>query len=320
MNGFKQLIKKPTRITENTSTIIDVLLTNSPENVVRTDVITTNFSDHEMIGAIRKKCQHKYQPKTIHSRNFRNYNKENVKIEIGNINFDPLFAYANPTDVGNFLKELLVNVANTHVPFTMKTIKGKPCPWLNEDIKRKMNYHDALNRKALKTKMKENWEVYKRQKNRVNNIIKNAKISYHKNLLEENSTKPEQFWKCIKNLFPTKLKNETTCTKFELDGKMISDKLLIANGFCNFFQTVASKLKKSCIPFKEFVWSTPNKKLLNVNSIFKFSHMSVPEVKKHLKQLKRKKAEGIDEIPNCILREIVHMNLHHRLHISSIFL
>ena len=56
MNGFKQLIKKPTRIAENTSTIIDVLLTNSPENVVRTDVITTNFSDHEMIGAIRKKC------------------------------------------------------------------------------------------------------------------------------------------------------------------------------------------------------------------------------------------------------------------------
>ena len=112
MNGFKQLIKKPTRIAENTSTIIDVLLTNSPENVVRTDVITTNFSDHEMIGAIRKKCQHKYQPKTIRSRNFRNYNKENVKIEIGNINFDLLFAYTNPTDAWNFLKELLVNVAN----------------------------------------------------------------------------------------------------------------------------------------------------------------------------------------------------------------
>ena len=92
MNGFKQLIKKPTRITENTSFIIDVLLTNSPENAIRTDVITTNFSDHEMISAIRKKCQHKYQPKTVRSRNFGNYNKENVKIEIGNINFDPLFA------------------------------------------------------------------------------------------------------------------------------------------------------------------------------------------------------------------------------------
>ena len=77
---------------------------------------------------------------------------------------------------------------------------------------------------------------------------------------------------------------------------MISDKL----------QTVASKLKRSCIPFKEFVWSTPNEKLLNVNSIFEFSHVSVPEVKKHLKQLKRKKSEGIDEVPNCILRDCAH--------------
>ena len=34
--------------------------------------------------------------------------------------------------------------------------------------------------------------------------------------------------------------------------------------------------------------------------------MSVPEVKKHLKQLKREKAEGIDKIPNCILRDSGH--------------
>ena len=61
-----------------------------------------------------------------------------------------------------------------------------------------MNYRDALNRKAQKTKMKENWEVYKQQKSLINNIIKNTKINYHKNLLEENATKPEQFWKLLK--------------------------------------------------------------------------------------------------------------------------
>ena len=38
-----------------------------------------------------------------------------------------------------------------------------------------MNYHDAPNRKAQKTKTKENWEVYKRQKNRVNNTLKTQK-------------------------------------------------------------------------------------------------------------------------------------------------
>ena len=60
INGSKQVIKKPIRVNESTSTIIDVILKNSPENIIHTDVITTNLSDHEMIGAIRKKCKHKY--------------------------------------------------------------------------------------------------------------------------------------------------------------------------------------------------------------------------------------------------------------------
>ena len=32
--GFRQLINKPTRTTENSSTLIDVILTNSPEIVM----------------------------------------------------------------------------------------------------------------------------------------------------------------------------------------------------------------------------------------------------------------------------------------------
>ena len=81
LNGFKKLIKKPKRLTENTSTIIDDLLTNSLENVVPTDVITTNFSDHEMIGAIRKKCQHKYHPKTNRSRTLETITKRMLKLK-----------------------------------------------------------------------------------------------------------------------------------------------------------------------------------------------------------------------------------------------
>ena len=90
-----------------------------------------------MIGAIRKKCQHKYQPKTIRSRNFRNYNKENVKIEIGNINFDPLFPYTESTDALNFLKELLVNVANIHAPFTTNGIRENPVHGLTRTLNAK---------------------------------------------------------------------------------------------------------------------------------------------------------------------------------------
>ena len=154
-----------------TSTIIDVFLTNSPENIIHTDVITTNLSDHEMIGAIRKKFKHKCQPRKVRSRNYRNYNKEKVKNHVKNINWDPLFMSKDPTNTWNLLKETLLKIASNHAPFTIKNIKGKPCPWLNESIKCEMNFRDTLNRKAQKNRTEENWNAYKQQKNKVNNMI-----------------------------------------------------------------------------------------------------------------------------------------------------
>jgi len=38
-NKFQQLVNKPTRITENTSSLIDVIITNRAEIVLHTDVI-----------------------------------------------------------------------------------------------------------------------------------------------------------------------------------------------------------------------------------------------------------------------------------------
>ena len=47
--GLKQLIKVPTRITCNTFTSIDHILTSSSEKVVQAGIIETSLSDHQLI-------------------------------------------------------------------------------------------------------------------------------------------------------------------------------------------------------------------------------------------------------------------------------
>ena len=49
MYGLNQLIDYPTRITCNTSTLIDHILTNTQENISQSDVIYTVISDHSLI-------------------------------------------------------------------------------------------------------------------------------------------------------------------------------------------------------------------------------------------------------------------------------
>ena len=45
--GFQQVITEPTRITNDTATLIDVILSNNATVIKSTKVIPTSFSDHE---------------------------------------------------------------------------------------------------------------------------------------------------------------------------------------------------------------------------------------------------------------------------------
>ena len=52
-SGLKQLITSPTRITNQSSTLIDVICSNEPQNISITKVIPAGLRDHEMVGCAR---------------------------------------------------------------------------------------------------------------------------------------------------------------------------------------------------------------------------------------------------------------------------
>ena len=73
MYGLSQLIDRPTRITCNTSTLIDHILTNTQENISQSGVIDTAISDHSLIYCTRKILKGKYnRHKEITVRSLKN--------------------------------------------------------------------------------------------------------------------------------------------------------------------------------------------------------------------------------------------------------
>ena len=52
--AFKQFITEPTRVTANSSSIIDHAATMSPRNVVKAGIIPISLSDHFMVFCVRK--------------------------------------------------------------------------------------------------------------------------------------------------------------------------------------------------------------------------------------------------------------------------
>ena len=93
--------------------------------------------------------------------------------------------------LGSYLyKSTLSDLYNRHAPIIMKKVRGKPAPWLSEDIKSIMNERDMLLRKSRRTKSKSDILAYKQKRNEVNIAVKIAISSYYKNLLRENSENP----------------------------------------------------------------------------------------------------------------------------------
>ena len=82
--GFVQNVKNPTRVTKDSKTLIDVILSNRPQNLPETIVIESGLSDHHMVGTVRKLNSLKFQPRLITCRNFKHYDKEKFAGDLKN--------------------------------------------------------------------------------------------------------------------------------------------------------------------------------------------------------------------------------------------
>ena len=69
---LSQLIKEATRVTMTTSSLIDHIVTNTPEKISDSGVIHTGISDHSLVFAIRKIAVTKNRENIVETRNTKN--------------------------------------------------------------------------------------------------------------------------------------------------------------------------------------------------------------------------------------------------------
>ena len=90
--GWKQLIKVPTRITSNTSILIDHILTCSSEKIVQAGITETSLSDHQLIfctSKIKRTKPNKDSYLTFCS--MKNFSTEIYEEALGKLSFPDLF-------------------------------------------------------------------------------------------------------------------------------------------------------------------------------------------------------------------------------------
>ena len=208
-----------------------------------------SFSDHELIGVIRKLHIQKYR--TILTRDYSQYNIEVLKSELRNISWLPILSENDTNKSWCMFKQQLSSIVEKHAPMKEKRIRGKDCPWLTNAIRRDMKERDCYLTKARNQNNKEDWALYRRYRNLVTASIRHKKANYNKNLLQEHSNEPKQFWTTIKKCYPTKSKSNTNPT-FIVNGDKLENQS-IANGFCTFFTNIGSLLLLFKIAYEQII-------------------------------------------------------------------
>ena len=155
--NLKQLIDKATRITKESSTLLDLFATNSPKNVTLAKVIPSTLSDHDMLVVVRKINAGKLPPRSIECRNFSKYDQMTFIQDLEKCSWDDVYSERDVNSAWSKWKELFLSVCNKHAPIRHKVLRGIICPWLTSATKKLMNERDSFLRKARKTRSEVDW-------------------------------------------------------------------------------------------------------------------------------------------------------------------
>ncbi len=78
LNNLHQMIDKPTRITPQSAILLDIVVTNSPDTLLKKDVIPSNFGDHDIITVTVNLSKAKRPPQIKTFRHLGVYSKDTL--------------------------------------------------------------------------------------------------------------------------------------------------------------------------------------------------------------------------------------------------
>lgn len=113
--NMEQLINEDTRITESSSSLIDLILSNS-HHIDKSGVLHTGISDHSLIWTTRKVNKYKSAARTIKTRSFKNFDPARFEYDLSIQDWNFLNNIVDIDQACVHFTETLIKVLDKHAP------------------------------------------------------------------------------------------------------------------------------------------------------------------------------------------------------------
>lgn len=204
-----QLITKPTRITPTSSTLIDIIATNSKHMVLNSEVVPCPIADHELISLTINVKKEKKKPVYKTFRSFKDYNNELLcDLLLSKIPILNSILATDDVDVQvDTVTSTLYDVMNNIAPLITTLITRPPAPWITQDIKSAISERDRIHNQLKNNENDNLRNAYKEKKRSVRSDINKFKAEYFHKKYQNCYNDVRKTWRVTKSLIPNARNN-----------------------------------------------------------------------------------------------------------------
>ena len=290
--GLTQLITEHTRVTEESKTLIDHIYTNTVNKTTGAKVVRIGISDHYGIQCKytnKVKEQRKKGHTSIYYRCYKKFDANTFLADLSLLPFYQIYNFTEPNESLDLLCKMFLSVIDKHAPLKSKRVKHPDIPaWLTYDTIEAMHIRD-------KYKMENNFDEYRRQRNKVNDMVDRDKENYFNGLITDKRD-TATIWRAINSITNSSSK-KTHSNNIDLDPDTIND----------FFTNLPNTILTQDIREASTNYECPSELITFCNEQkpkenFTIPNITIFEVGKLLSNLKNSKSLGPESIPVYLLK------------------
>lgn len=217
--SLKQLITKPTRITETSRTLIDLILVNKPDNVLFSNVCDApGVSDHCFTYAAYSLKKEKFKPYTVTNRDFRNVDWTSFNNAMELAPWENIHYVVNVNDKVSILETYMNEILDKYAPYKTFVVK-KPhqSPWIGDEIREMMDVRDSFKDEFNESGDPRKHDLYKEHRNKVTSARRQAQKKMFNDTINKSARNSKEFYRSARKLGIIPRKNVNSPINFSAE-------------------------------------------------------------------------------------------------------
>ena len=199
-----QLIDEPTKVTKTTRSLLVVVIVSNQGVVKSSGVLQLTISDHFLVYVKFNLKTPRQAPNNITTRSFRHYKANHFASDVAHIPWGSVDLKNTVEEQLDAFNDLFVTCLHQHAPIKTLTLRRRPNPVINEEIKDLITSRNDLLKKYRKSGSLCDWNAFQDLRREIKLKIRQVERDYYNEKMTANKGNTGAVWKTIRSALSNK--------------------------------------------------------------------------------------------------------------------